>query len=370
MTTKIVLGIETSCDDTSIAVLKGTPGSAVPAEVLAFNLFSQEQILAKWGGVVPEIAARNHLQKLVPLLKYTIEEANISLDEIDVIGVTTNPGLLGPLLTGLNGAKTLAMYLEKPIIAVNHLYAHLEAIHLTQEHEYPYMGILTSGGHSLFLLVESPTSFEILGTTIDDAAGEAFDKGGKLLGLGYPAGRIIDDLAKKGDPLKFEFPIGLRSSGTADLSYSGLKTSLRTFIEKNPDMDFNGRSESEYNQKLFDVCASYQHAIVAAIKLKLRYAMKAATEKTGKQLPIVLGGGVACNSYLREVLKKHYKKVSFVEPKYCTDNGAMVANYALRIFDQAIPFPECLTLDAKGRFIAKGEVLKAAVKKEREKRKR
>ncbi len=370
MTTKIVLGIETSCDDTSIAVLKGTPGSGMPAEILAYNLYSQEKMLAKWGGVVPEIAARNHLQKLVPLLKLTTQEAGIALQDIDLISVTTNPGLLGPLLTGLNGAKTLAMYLEKPLIPVNHLYAHLEAIHLTKEHEYPYMGILTSGGHSLFLLVESPTSFEILGTTIDDAAGEAFDKGGKLLGLGYPAGKLIDELAKKGDPLKFEFPIGLKSSANSNLSYSGVKTSLRQFIEKNPDVDFNGKNPSEYNQKLYDVCASYQHAIVFAIKLKLRYAMATAREKTGKNLPIVVGGGVACNSYLRKILQKHYNRVSFVEPKYCTDNGAMVANYGLRITEQAIAFPECLTLDARGRFIPKGEIMKKAVANKRVKNKK
>lgn len=352
MTTKFILGIETSCDDTSIAIIEAdSKDLETPPTVMTQKSFSQEQLLSKWGGVVPEIAARNHLAKLVPLLEDTLDSVSVDMKNIDYIGVTTQPGLLGPLLTGLNTAKTLSLIFEKPIVPVNHLFAHLEAIHLTRTTTYPYIGLLVSGGHSLYLLVKSQEDFEILGSTIDDAAGEAFDKGGKILGLGYPAGKLIDDLSKTGDPKKYEFPIGLRSSADCRLSYSGVKTSLRLFVEKNPHVLHDG--SEEYSQELRDVCASYQHAIVAALQLKLKYAMKKVNGKYSKQLPVIVGGGVACNSYLRKKLIETYKDVYFVSPKYCTDNGAMVANYAHRISHQAIAFPDCLTLDAKGRYISK-----------------
>ena len=340
----IVLGIETSCDDTSIGILKRENDIN---EILSHVSFTQEEILKKWGGVVPEIAARHHLEKLTPLLEEALDKANISLAEIDYIGVTTHPGLLGPLLTGLNCAKSISLLIEKPIIAVNHLFAHLEAIHLTEHITYPYLGLLVSGGHSLFLLVNSATEFKVLGSTIDDAAGEAFDKGGKLLGLGYPAGRIIDDMAKDGDENKYSFPIGLKGSGDARLSYSGLKTSLRVFLEENPQI-------TEDEKELKNICASYQKAIIDALVLKLKYALRSAIEVTElKLLPIVVGGGVACNSYLRKIIQKKYQNTFFVAPKYCTDNGAMIANYASLITKEAKRFPDCLLTDARGRFIDK-----------------
>lgn len=352
-----VLGIETSCDDTSVCVIRGEYGnSSERPEVLALDSFSQETLLRKWGGVVPEIAARNHLAKIAPLIEQVLEKADVTLADIDLLGVTTHPGLLGPLLTGLNAAKTLSLKHEIPILPVNHLYAHLEAIHITEEISYPYLGLIVSGGHSLYLLVSSPTEFEILGTTIDDAAGEAFDKGGKLMGLGYPAGREIDDRGKLGDFNKFEFPIGLRQSGDANLSYSGVKTSLRQFLERNPGIT-EDEDSPESEQKMNDLCASYQHAIVGQLKLKMRYAIAQVEEKGFKDLQIVVGGGVACNSYLRKVLTETYKNVSFVLPRYCTDNGAMIANYALRTFEEnQIPFPECLGIDAKGRYLKKSEL--------------
>ncbi len=356
MQSKIVLGIETSCDDTSIALIQGSPQES--ASLLAHHSFSQEEVLKKWGGVIPEIAARNHLDKILPLLDVCFEEAKIKIDDIDLIAVTTHPGLLGPLLTGLNAAKGLALLAKKPIYPVNHLYAHLEAIFLTEsEVSYPYLGLLVSGGHSLFLLVRAPDDFEILGSTIDDAAGEAFDKGGKLMGLGYPAGKIIDDLAKEGDASTFEFPIGLRESTNAQLSFSGVKTALRHKIEKILATEPEFLSQKE---NLSNLCASYQKAIVDALELKLRYAKKIAQEKLGfapnASLPIVLGGGVACNSALREKIKDRHHNVYIVAPKFCTDNGAMVANYGLRMFESAIAFPDCLYTDAKGRFIDKSQV--------------
>jgi len=340
----VVIGIETSCDDTSIALLKK---ESETTEILSHVSFTQEELLKKWGGVVPEIAARNHMDKLAPLITETLNQASMKLFDIDYIGVTTSPGLLGPLLTGLNSAKSISLLTEKPIIAVNHLFAHLEAIHLTEKLNYPYLGLLVSGGHSLYMLVSSPTDFKVLGSTIDDAAGEAFDKGGKILGLGYPAGRIIDEMAQGADANKYEFPIGLKSSADARLSFSGLKTSLRVFVEKNPELIKN-------QTELKNICASYQNAITKALMLKLKYAMKSARELTGnKNLPIVLGGGVACNSHLRASLKNKFKNSYFVAPKYCTDNGAMIANYASRITNEAKPFPLCLDTDARGRFIDK-----------------
>jgi N6-L-threonylcarbamoyladenine synthase len=359
---KLILGIETSCDDTSISLVRGAIDSdgRSCAEVLVHNKFSQEILLKRWGGIVPEIAARNHLAKLAPLLQDCFEQASITPSQVDAIGVTTHPGLLGPLLTGLNAAKTLSLLHQKPLVSVNHLYAHLEAIHLTDEVSYPYLGLLVSGGHSIFFLVESVTSFKILGGTIDDAAGEAFDKGGKLLGLGYPAGVIIDRYASWGDQNKYAFPIGMKQDTTPTMSFSGVKTAARVFKEKNADKfkesypEFFEKDPNE--QFLYDVCASYQKAIVDALSLKL----KRAKELIDMDLPIVVGGGVACNSALRREIKMKHKNVHFVKPEFCTDNGAMIANYALRNLANAVAFPDCLELDARGRFIQKTKMPKGS----------
>jgi N6-L-threonylcarbamoyladenine synthase len=339
---KTVLGIETSCDDTSICILTDT--GKFP-KILAHKSFTQEEILKSWGGVVPEIAARNHLEKLVPLLKSAFQEASLTPSDIDLIGVTTTPGLLGPLLTGLNSAKTLSLMFKKPIRAVNHLFAHLEAIHLDQEVSYPYLGLLISGGHTAFLWVTNSNDFKVIGSTIDDAAGEAFDKGGKLMNLGYPAGRLVDELSKAGNPEAFSFPIGLKSSADCRFSFSGLKTALKVQIDKQPSI---------IDEPNPDLCASYQKAIVDALLLKTRYAVKKIKEDYGiSEFPIVLGGGVACNSEIRRRFKDKYKSAIFVKPEFCTDNGAMIANYALRTFDQKIDFPESLSLDSRGRFLDK-----------------
>ncbi|MGK0367312.1 MAG: N6-L-threonylcarbamoyladenine synthase [Thermoproteota archaeon] len=376
--TKLVLGIETSCDDTSICLLKTNEDGS--PQILSHQKFSQELMLKKWGGVVPEIAARNHLLKLTPLLDSTFEQASanskhiITTADVDLIGVTTTPGLLGPLLTGLNAAKTISLINQTPIIPINHLYAHLEAIHLTQKINYPYLGLLVSGGHSIYFLVSTVHDFQVLGSTIDDAAGEAFDKGGKMIGLGYPAGIIIDNFAKFGDPKRFGFPIGLRGSKNANLSFSGLKTSLRLFKEKNPEL-FEAFTDEELAkaieapeqkidslQNMYDVCASYQRTIVDTLCLKLKFAIKAAREILEKdcnnknKLQIVVGGGVACNSELRTQLQTKYSEVYFVKPEYCTDNGAMIANYALRTAQEAVEFPLCLEMDARGRFINKTQI--------------
>jgi N6-L-threonylcarbamoyladenine synthase len=353
---KYILGIETSCDDTSICILK--EGKDLP-EVLAHKSFGQEVILQEWGGVVPEIAARNHLQKLVPLMKFCFDQAKLKPKDIDLIGVTTKPGLLGPLLTGLNAAKTLSLLHETPIVPVNHLYAHLEAIQLTQNVSYPYLGLLLSGGHSIFFWVTGKDEFKVLGSTIDDAAGEAFDKGGKLLELGYPAGRIIDELSQWGNLKAHEFPIGLKSSADARFSFSGLKTALRLYLENNPEIlqlrPKQLAEKEEASQKFYDICAAYQDAIVRAILLKSKYAIKQVKELGFDKFPIVVGGGVACNSAIRKALTDKYQKVHFVEPKFCTDNGAMIANFARLNPGLAVNYPKTLELDARSRFIDKKE---------------
>jgi len=350
MEKKIILGIETSCDDTSVCLLSFTKNGPHPeSEALFHESFSAEKILAKWGGVVPEIAARNHLFKLSPLIERAFNETKLKVSDIDLIGVTTHPGLLGPLLTGLHAAKTLSMLYELPIFGVNHLFAHLEAIHLSEKISYPYLGLLVSGGHTSFFLVRAPDNFEVLGSTIDDAAGEAFDKGGKLMGLNYPAGREIDELAKKGDKFRFPFPIGLENDPRPCFSFSGLKTSLRVFLENNPHI----RPSSVYTQDFLDLCASYQWAIVKALSKKTHSAFKL----LGKKIPLVVGGGVAANSSLRAEFIKEFSPVHFVQPKYCTDNGAMVAHYAALMMDHASPFPESLKLDAAARFINKKDFL-------------
>jgi N6-L-threonylcarbamoyladenine synthase len=350
MAKEIVLGIETSCDDTSVAILQRTDSYPV---LLAYEKFNQEMLLKKWGGVVPEIAARNHLEKIGPLLAHSFKTAGLKSSDIDLIGVTTHPGLLGPLLTGLNAAKTYALLNKTPMIAVNHLYAHLEAIHMDQEVAYPYLGLLVSGGHTIFFWVQSENNFHVIGSTIDDAAGEAFDKGGKMLGLGYPAGQIIDEIAVNGDETAFEFSIGMKSSKDARMSFSGLKTALRVELEKDPNL------KKQDSQRFKDLVASYQKAIVKSLTFKTKYAVMAIREKFNfnGEIPIVIGGGVACNSKLRLDFQNSKWQSYFVTPKYCTDNGAMIANFALRNFNHKIDFPKCLDMDAKGRFIDKKDFL-------------
>lgn len=344
MKRRIILGIETSCDDTSIALVEDQDGSA---KVLSLNSYNQDFLLAKWGGVVPELAARSHVKAIPPLLEVSFKEAGISPDDVTEIAVTTHPGLIGSLLTGINLAKTFSLLQELPIIPVNHLYAHLEAIHLTEKVSYPYLGLLVSGGHTAFMWVTGPDEMKVLGSTLDDAAGEAFDKGGKLLGVGYPAGRIIDGLAKQGDIKKYSFPISYMRDRPGKMSFSGLKTSMRVKLtEMRPEVIKN---------ELPHLCAGYQEAIVQTLRIKTEEIIEKVLEMNLKQFetPIVIGGGVACNSRLREVMQKHFKNVHVVKPIYCTDNAGMVANYAVRVPHLKVSYPECLELDAKSRFVEK-----------------
>lgn len=340
---RIILGVETSCDDTSICLLEAGDSP----KILSLNSYNQDFLLEKWGGVVPELAARSHVKALPPLLDVTFKEAGINPEDVTEVAVTTHPGLVGSLLTGINLAKTFAMIRGLPIIPVNHLFAHLEAIHLTEKVSYPYLGLLVSGGHTAFMWVTGPNQMEVLGTTLDDAAGEAFDKGGKLLGVGYPAGRIIDDLAKTGDIKKFAFPISYLRDRPGKMSYSGLKTALRVQVQK--------MTPEEVKAELPHLCASYQEAIVQTLRIKAEEIIEKILNRNVKtfDVPIVIGGGVACNSRLRTIMKERFQNVHIVKPMYCTDNAGMIANWASRVPEIAVDFPECLGLDAQSRFVEK-----------------
>lgn len=341
---KIILGIETSCDDTSVCLIEVLPTGT---NILSLNSYNQDFLLSKWGGVVPELAARSHVKAIPPLLCVSFKEAGVKPEEVTEVAVTTHPGLMGSLLTGINLAKTFALMHELPIVPVNHLFAHLEAIHLTEKIHYPYLGLLVSGGHTAFFWVTGPNSMEILGTTLDDAAGEAFDKGGKLLGVGYPAGKIIDELARTGDPKKYSFPISYMRDRPGKMSYSGLKTSLRVKLEK--------MTPEEIKEEMADLCAGYQEAIVQTLRIKAEEIIEKILNIRVKKFvtPIVIGGGVACNSRLKAVMESHFKNVHVVKPVYCTDNAGMVANWAARVPELSVSFPECLSLDARNRFVEK-----------------
>lgn len=321
--------------------------SSESPQILSLNSYSQDFILEKWGGVVPELAARSHVKAIPPLLKVSFDEAKLSPDDVTEVAVTTHPGLVGSLLTGINLAKTFALMKELPIVPVNHLFAHLEAIHLTEKVPYPYLGLLVSGGHTAFMWVKSSTEMDVLGSTLDDAAGEAFDKGGKLLGVGYPAGRIIDDLAKTGDRTKYDFPVSYMRDRPGKMSFSGLKTALRVKVEK--------MSEEEVQNALPDLCASYQEAIVNTLKIKCEEVITKVLNLDLRKFetPIVIGGGVACNSRLREVMKSRFKNVHVVKPLYCTDNAGMIAHYASLVPQNRVNFPDCLSLDAQSRYVEK-----------------
>ncbi|AEX84658.1 putative glycoprotease GCP [Marinitoga piezophila KA3] len=302
----IIFSIETSCDETAVAILKGRN------TVLSNLVVSQIDIHKIFGGVVPEIAARKHLNYLNQLTNKAFEEANIKPEEISAIAVTYGPGLVGALLIGLNFAKGLALNLNKPLIGVNHLYGHIYANFIAfDDLEPPFLVLLVSGGHTMILHAKDYLHFEIIGQTIDDAAGEAFDKVARLLNLGYPGGPKIDKLAQNGKPI-YDFPKPLYHKGY-DFSFSGLKTALLYFTKKND------------NYKIEDVAASFQKALIDTL---IHKTMKAA--KDLKVDKIIIAGGVAANSYLRkriedEKAKRKNMKIYFPPLNLCTDNALMIA---------------------------------------------
>lgn len=305
-----VLGIETSCDETAAAVVED--GTRVLSDVVV----SQIELHRVWGGVVPEIASRNHVLQVMPVVDEALDRAGLGLDDIDLVAVTSGPGLIGALLVGVQAAKALAYGSGKPVVGVNHLEGHLLAIRLAEEApEPPFLGLIVSGGHTSLYAVEDYGNYRLLGATLDDAAGEAFDKVAKLLGLPYPGGVEIDRLAKGGDPKAIRFPRGLTRKPSLDFSFSGLKTSVLYHVRD------HGIPEG---QALADLCASVQEAIADVLTQK---ALRAVREAGLSRL--VLCGGVAANSRLRELAAERAAEQGvevFLPPKrLCTDNGAMIA---------------------------------------------
>lgn len=309
-----VLGIESSCDETAAAVVEN--GQTILSSVVATQIPFHEA----YKGVVPEIASRKHTEWILPVVKEALKEAGETIWSIDGIAVTSRPGLMGSLLVGLTFAKTLAWACNKPFIAVNHMLGHLYAAHLEQNIPYPYLGLLVSGGHSIICKVYDFDSIEVLGATIDDAPGEAFDKVAKFYNLGYPGGVVIDRLAKNGNPKAANFPMPvLHEAGrTYDVSYSGLKTAVINQLDRfwNPAYEKNNEN----------IAAAFQNR---AVKILLRALLRAARD-TGLHT-IVAGGGVAANSLLREKLAEQKDLTCIFPPlKYCTDNAAMIAGLGYR----------------------------------------
>jgi len=304
-----ILGIESSCDDTSAAVWKD-------GKILS-NCVANQEIHALYGGVVPEVASRAHQQNILPVVQQAIEQAGISKKDISAIAFTKGPGLIGSLIVGVSFAKSLALALDIPLIGVNHMQAHIMAHFAEKPYPtFPFLCLTVSGGHTQIVKVNSPFEYELLGETLDDAAGEAFDKSGKLLGLDYPAGPLIDKLAKQGTP-KFEFSKP-RIQGL-NFSFSGLKTGILYFLQREMKKD----SDFITNNKA-DICASIQETIVQVLLGKLVRASK----ETGIKR-IAIAGGVSANSQLREDLKakaeKHRWELFIPKFEYCTDNAAMIA---------------------------------------------
>ena len=310
----ITLGIESSCDETAVAIITDT------GKILSHQLITQYKEHSLYGGVVPEIASRAHLEYIDKLINKSLTETNITINDIDVFASGAGPGLIGGLIVGLNIAKSLAFALKKPFIAVNHLEAHaLMPKFFNKELTFPYLLLLASGGHTQILIVKGVGNYELLGTTIDDACGECFDKVAKMLGWEYMGGKYIEEFAQNGNPNAFDFPRPLIYSKDCNFSFSGLKTSVRQTIEK---------IGSNMTDKIkSDICASFQSAICDIIEKKFKTALKQIQNKNIKY--IVASGGVARNQKIRDTLNKivqnNHIQTIFAEPQYCSDNGVMIA---------------------------------------------
>jgi tRNA N6-adenosine threonylcarbamoyltransferase len=314
----VILAIETSCDETAAALI--TDNGEIAANVVA----SQADLHARYGGVVPEVASRRHLELVLPVVRETLGER--SLDDVERVAVTRGPGLIGALLVGVQVAKALALSRKLPLVPVDHLHGHVASLFLQPDPvEPPFLCLLASGGHTLLLDVRGHAEFDVVGTTLDDAAGEAFDKGARLLGLGYPGGAAIDRLARAGDPEAFAFPVARVPA--LDFSFSGLKTALLYTVR---DL-----GEQETEARRADLAASYQRAIVRALVERTREA----ASQTGRDR-IAVVGGVAANSELRAALPE----AAAAPLPLCTDNAAMIGSAAR--FVEAVPYPHYLGLDA------------------------
>jgi N6-L-threonylcarbamoyladenine synthase len=300
-----ILGIETSCDETSAAVLQEN-------NVIS-NIVSSQEIHALYGGVVPELASREHIRLISTIIQKALDTAQISRTQLSGIAVTCGPGLVGALLVGLNFAKGMAEALQIPFIGVNHLEGHIYGNFLTHpEIEFPHLCLIVSGGHTLLSVMHNHLEYQVIGKTLDDAVGEAFDKAAKMLSLGYPGGPVVDDLAQKGDASFHDFPQAFKKENHFNFSYSGLKTALLVYL--------NDKDETFIKKNMNHICASYQRA---AIEILVSKVNKAATRYNVSSIGVV--GGVAANSLLRQSIKSSEKTVYLPHLDYCTDNAAMIA---------------------------------------------
>ena len=313
----LVLGIESSCDETAAAVVRDG------REILSSVISSQIELHKPFGGVVPELASREHLEKIDPIVDRALKEANMSLEDIEAVAVTQGPGLIGSLLVGVCYAKALAFAMEVPFIGVNHIEGHVYSVAFENPKvEYPALALIVSGGHTNLFFIPEEGKYKVVSRTRDDAAGEAFDKVAKMLGLDYPGGPIVEKLAKEGDKKKIKFPIAKISDGKPDYSFSGLKTAVMRYIREN-DVQPVGENETP-NQQIKDICASFQYTVVKSL---LKNVEKLAEELSPKTL--IVAGGVACNNSLREDSEKLAEKlklpVYFPSKHLSTDNAAMIA---------------------------------------------
>jgi N6-L-threonylcarbamoyladenine synthase len=318
----MILAIETSCDDTCAAVV--TAGGEIRSSIV-----SSQGVHDRFGGVVPEIASRHHLELVNAVVDDALATADTTLDDLDSVAVTQGPGLVGALLVGVATAKALAAARRLPLVPVDHLDGHVAANYLQPDpFEPPFVCLIASGGHTLLTKVTDHRGYELIGQTLDDAAGEAFDKGARLLGLGYPGGPALSRLAASGDPTAFDFPTGARVQGL-DFSFAGLKTAL---LYKTREL-----GEQETTRRAADLAAAYEHAIVEALMARVERALE-------HEPRLAIGGGVAANRLLRERAAGLGVPVHIPPPELCTDNAAMIASAAR--FAHAVPFPDYLELDA------------------------
>ncbi|HYD04272.1 MAG TPA: tRNA (adenosine(37)-N6)-threonylcarbamoyltransferase complex transferase subunit TsaD [Reyranella sp.] len=306
-----VLGIETSCDETAVAVVEAPPGDRPVGRILSHVVYSQLTEHRRFGGVVPEIAARAHLERLDGLVGEALAMAGLEFGDLHGIAATGGPGLIGGVMVGVMTAKAIAFAHDKPFLAVNHLEGHALSARLTEELAFPYPLLLVSGGHCQLLTVRGPGDFTRLGTTIDDAVGECFDKTAKLLGLGFPGGPAVEQAAKTGDADRFKLPRPMWRKPGCDFSFSGLKTAVRQTAETLPKGDM---------QAIADLCASFQRAVGDVLVDRCSNALKLEPSDT-----LVVAGGVAANTYLRGRLEGLGVRLVAPPIKLCTDNGAMIA---------------------------------------------
>ncbi|EAR09517.1 tRNA (adenosine(37)-N6)-threonylcarbamoyltransferase complex transferase subunit TsaD [Reinekea blandensis] len=308
-----VLGIESSCDETGVAIYDGDRG------LLAHQLYSQVKMHAEFGGVVPELASRDHIRKLLPLTEAALKEAGLTRKDIDGVAYTAGPGLIGALMVGAAAARSMAMGLGVPAVGVHHMEGHLLAPMLEDEPPaYPFVALLVSGGHTLLVDVAAPGSYVILGESLDDAAGEAFDKTAKMMGLPYPGGPMLSRIAEKGDPDRFSFPRPMVDRPGMDFSFSGLKTAVRLEIAR------HAKDEKVDETDMADIASGFQQAVVETLAIKCRRALRA----TGYRR-LVIAGGVSANRHLRqrldEMAKQEKSRLYYPRSEFCTDNGAMIA---------------------------------------------